>query len=56
MKKKSIICNSLIIILELIALIQYYNRVHTLSIEFYTMDSNILALITSLLFILYVWR
>ena len=54
MKKKSIICNSLIIILELIALIHYYNRVHTLSIEFYTMDSNILALITSLLFIIFI--
>ena len=53
MKKKAMICNLLIVIFEVIALILYMNRNHTLSLEFYTMDSNILALITSILFLVF---
>ena len=53
MKKKALLLNSLIVVLEAIGLVFYVSRMHTLSLEYYTMDSNILALITSLLFLLF---
>ncbi len=53
MKKKALICNGLIILLEVIGLILYGIRMHSLSLEFYTMDSNVLALITSTIFVLF---
>jgi hypothetical protein len=52
MKKKALICNSIIVLLEIISLILYGIKQHSLSLEFYTMESNLLALITSLLFII----
>lgn len=53
MKKKALICNSTIIILELIGLIGIIIKTHTLSIEYYTIDSNLLALVTSSLFLFF---
>ena len=53
MKKKALICNSLIIILELIGLIAYIIQMKSLSLEYYTMESNVLALITSSLFLIF---
>lgn len=49
----SIIINVLIIIFEIIGLICNYNYYGRISIEYYTIDSNILALISSLLFLLF---
>ncbi len=53
MKKKALICNWIIIALECIGFILYGLRMHTLSLEYYTMDSNLLALITSILFVIF---
>ena len=53
MKKKAFICNGLIILLELIGFILYGVRMHTLSLEYYTMDSNLFALITSIMFVVF---
>ena len=53
MKKKALICNGIIILLELIGFIGYGIRMHTLSLEYYTMDSNLIALLTSILFLLF---
>jgi len=53
MKKKAIICNTIIFLLEIIGFILYIRRMHTASLEYYTMDSNLLAMITSAIFIVY---
>ena len=52
-KKQALICNTLIFILEIIGFISYINRNRTMSMEYYTMDSNLLALITSLLYLMF---
>ena len=55
MKKRymSLICNSLIVILEIVGLIVTLNSYSKVSFEYYTIDSNILALIVSAIFIVY---
>lgn len=53
MKKKAYICNGLIIGLELLGFILYALRMKSLSLEYYTMDSNLIALITSILFLIF---
>ena len=52
-RKISIILNSIIVILEIISLIMSVNLHNRLAIEYYTIDSNILALISSLIFTIY---
>lgn len=55
MKKKiSIILNSLIIFFEIIGIIYSISFNHRVAIDYYTEESNILALITSILFLVYV--
>ncbi len=56
MKKKiSIILNILIIIIELIALKISYAYDNRIMIEYYTIDSNILALLSSIIYLIYVF-
>ncbi len=52
-RKLSYITNSLLCILEAITLIMYMKNNHTLSLEYYTMDSNLLTLLSSFLFIIF---
>lgn len=52
--KTSLILNLIIVILEVIALFVTYKNQHRISIEYYTEDSNILALISSLIYSLYI--
>lgn len=52
-RKISILLNSLIVILETIGLIVTIKVNHRISYEYYTEDSNILALISSLLFVIF---
>lgn len=52
-KKLSIIFNSLIVILEIIGLIVVMKTNNRIAVEYYTEDSNILALFSSLLFIIF---
>ena len=52
-RKVAIILNVLIIIFEIIGFIITYNNNHRIAIEYYTEDSNILALITSIIFLIY---
>ena len=58
MKKKniSILLNSIVIILEIIGLIIIYKISHKLNIEYYTIDSNILVLASSILYLIYTLR
>ena len=59
MKKKriySIILNAIIVILEIIGLLVTYHYNKRISFEYYTEDSNILALITSSIWIIYVLK
>ena len=55
MKKNrdSLIINSVIVVLEIIALIISTKNLGYLGLEFYTVDSNILALISSLILVIY---
>ena len=53
MKKKALIMNIIIFILELIAFIYTFVNNHSIEIVYYTIDSNLLALITSLIFIIF---
>ena len=53
-KKISIILNTLIIILEIIGFIVTLRVNHKISYEYYTEDSNIIALITSLIFVIFI--
>ena len=55
-KKVSIILNSIIVILEIIALIISYKTLGRICIEYYTIDSNILALISSALYIIFLLK
>ncbi len=52
-RKIAFIANSLICILEVYALMKYVKVNHTLSLEYYTMDSNLLSLMSSFLFIIF---
>ena len=52
-KKVSLLLNILIVILEIIGLIINYKTMNRISIEYYTIDSNILALCSSLILIIY---
>jgi len=52
-KKYAVLFNLLIVILEIIGFIVCYKYTHKLSIEYYTEDSNLLALICSSLFLIY---
>ena len=52
-KTKALIFNYLIIVLEIYALIAITREQGYLPIEYYTVDSNIFALITSLLFVIF---
>ncbi len=52
-KKYAILFNLLIVILEIIGFIVCYTYTHKLSIEYYTEDSNLLALISSTMFLIY---
>ena len=57
MKKKiSLILNLLIIIFELIGFIKTYTFNNRIPIEFYTEDSNLLALFTSIIYIIYLLK
>lgn len=51
MKKKSIIFNILLILLEVIAFTLILNTTSKINFQFYTEDSNILALISSIIYI-----
>ena len=55
MKKKdiSLVLNILIVVLELIGFILSFKIFNKISIEFYTQDSNILALFSSLIYVIY---
>lgn len=53
---KSIICNSLIVLFEIIALFMTINYHGRFPVEYYTEDSNIFAMITSLLYVIYLIR
>lgn len=50
---KALIFNILIVILEIIALIETIRQFGRLQIEYYTIDSNLFALATSILFIIF---
>ena len=52
-KNISIIINTLIVILEIVGLICTYSFNHRIGIEYYTEDSNILGLISSLLLVIF---
>ena len=52
-RKYAIAFNLLIVILEIIGFIICYKYTNKISIEYYTEDSNLLALISSLLFLIY---
>ena len=57
MKKKenrALYLNIIIIVLEIIGLIVYIKKTKTLSIEFYTIDSNILMLVASSIYTYYI--
>ena len=52
----SIIINVVIVILEIIALIIHYGSIgNGIAIQYYTIDSNVLALVSSLLFVIYLF-
>ncbi len=55
MKKRSIslLLNILIIILEIIGFAVSYNNMHRIGIEYFTEESNLLALICSIIFVIY---
>ena len=58
MKKEvrlSFILNALIVILEIAGIIISYKVMNRLSIEYYTIDSNILALCSSLIYCIYIF-
>lgn len=55
-KKMSLVLNLLIVIFEIIGLMITFNLNHRIAIEYYTEDSNILALFSSLLFVIYLIR
>lgn len=52
-RSKAIICNLLIVILEIIGLIVTLINSRRLTVEYYTLDSNILALVSSLILLIY---
>ncbi|MBQ1812977.1 MAG: hypothetical protein II119_03395 [Bacilli bacterium] len=52
-RKYAISFNILIVIMEIIAFIITYKQIHTVAIQYYTEDSNLLALISSLIFLIY---
>ena len=52
-EKKALILNILIIIFEIIGLVYTVYQSHSLMIEYYTIDSNIITLISSLLFVIF---
>ena len=52
-EKKALIFNILIIIFEIIGLIYTVHESHSLMIEYYTIDSNIITLCSSILFIIF---
>lgn len=54
MKSKSLYFNLIIVILEIIGIIIGVAINHTIGIEYYTTDSNLLALISSLLFVIFI--
>jgi hypothetical protein len=55
MKKetKAVIFNALIVILGIVGLVELYSNNKSLLLEFYTVESNILAIITSFLYLLF---
>lgn len=55
-KKISIFLNLTIVIMEIIAFIVTIQERHKITFEFYTEESNILALVTSLLFLIYLLK
>ena len=55
-RNTSLILNILIVILEVIGLVVTVNINHKISYEYYTEDSNILAIFSSLLFVFYIIR
>lgn len=54
MNNKSLYFNLMIVILEIIGIILGLTINHTIGIEYYTTDSNLLALISSLLFVIFI--
>ena len=55
-RKMSLIINTLIVVLEIIGFIISYVHYNRLAFEFYTEDSNMLALIVSLLFVIFLFK
>ena len=51
-RKISIIINVLIVLFETFALVKSYNFDHRIMFEYYTVDSNLLALFSSLLYLI----
>ena len=52
-KKIAIILNILLVIAELIGLISSISQEHRLMVEYYTIDSNVITLLSSILFLLF---
>ncbi len=52
-KNISLIINVIIVILEIVGITISYNVVGRISVEYYTIDSNILALFSSLLYVIF---
>lgn len=52
-KNINLIINSAIVILEIIGFILVFNELGITSLEYYTEDSNLLLLISSIIFIIY---
>lgn len=52
-KNINLIINSTIVILEIIGFILVFNELGITSLEYYTEDSNLLLLISSIIFIIY---
>ncbi len=55
-KKASLFLNGLIIIVEVFALIVSFQVDKMVHIEYYTMDSNLLALLSSIIYVIYLLR
>ncbi len=55
-RKMSIITNVLIVLFEIFALIKLYINNEGLLVEYYTVDSNLLALLSSILLLVYLFR
>ena len=53
-QKKALICNIIILALEVIGFGLYVCTNHSISMQYYTMDSNLLALFSSMLFLFFV--